>query len=114
MDAHACDRLSTPQRVATIESIGSSTHIEGSKLSESDIDLIFSNIETQHFATRDEQEVVGYAEVMETVFASFDAIVLTVNHIKQLRRDLFVRSAKDERHRGSYKANTNHVSAFDA
>jgi Fic family protein len=51
---------------------------------------------------------------METIFASFDAIAPTENHIKQLHRDLLVHSSKDARHRGSYKTNTNHVSAFDA
>ena len=110
----APDRLSALRRVATIESIGSSTRIGGSKLSDSDVERLLSNIEIQHFATRDEQEVAGYAEVMETVFASFDAIAPTENHVKQLHRDLLVHSAKDERHRGSYKTNTNHVSAFDA
>ena len=109
----APDRLSALRRVATIESIGSSTRIEGSKLSDSDVERLLSNIEVQHFATRDEQEVAGYAEVMETIFSSFDKIALTENHIKQLHRDLLAYSSKDTRHRGSYKTNTNHVSAFD-
>jgi Fic family protein len=110
----APDRLSALRRVATIESIGSSTRIEGSKLSDSDVERLLSNIEVRHFDTRDEQEVAGYAEVMETVFASFDEITPTENHIRQLHRDLLVHSSKDARHRGSYKTNTNHVSAFDA
>mgnify|MGYP000501207289 CR=1 FL=1 len=84
----APDRLSALRRVATIDSIGSSTRIEGSKLSDSDVERLLSNIEIQHFATRDEQEVAGYAEVMETIFASFDEISPTENHIKQLHRDL--------------------------
>lgn len=51
---------------------------------------------------------------METIFAHADSIPLTENHIKQLHRDLLAYSQKDERHRGQYKTNTNHVSAFDA
>lgn len=109
----APDRLSALRRVATIESIGSSTRIEGSKLSDSEVERLLSNIEVRHFATRDEQEVAGYAEVMETIFASFEAVALTENHIKQLHRDLLVHSSKDAWHRGGYKTNTNHVSAFD-
>jgi len=66
------------------------------------------------FDTWDEQEVAGYAEVMETVFAHADAIALTENHIKQLHRDPLAYSSKDERHRGEYKKNPNNVSAFDA
>ncbi|MEO9827645.1 MAG: Fic family protein [Paracoccaceae bacterium] len=109
----APERLSALRRVATIESIGSSTRIEGSKLSDSEVDRLLSNIEIQQFETRDEQEVAGYAEAIETVFASADAITLSENHIKQLHRDLLRHSAKDERHRGEYKTGNNHVSAFD-
>ncbi|OXT02750.1 AsnC family transcriptional regulator [Notoacmeibacter marinus] len=109
----APERLSALRRVATIESIGSSTRIEGAKLSDKEVEQLLTNIEIRKFDTRDEQEVAGYAQVMETVFANFDAIELTENHIKQLHRDLLAHSAKDERHRGEYKTNTNHVSAFD-
>ncbi|MCP4409314.1 MAG: Fic family protein [Gammaproteobacteria bacterium] len=110
----APERLSALRRVATIESIGSSTRIEGSKLSDREVGRLLSNLEIKKFGTRDEQEVAGYAKVMETVFAHAGAIDITENHIKQLHRDLLVYSAKDERHRGDYKTNPNHVSAFDA
>jgi len=110
----APERLSALRRVATIESIGSSTRIEGSKLSDAEVGRLLSNLEIKKFDTRDEQEVAGYAEVMETVFAHAGAINLTENHIKQLHRDLLKYSHKDERHRGEYKTNPNNVSAFDA
>ncbi len=58
----APDRLSALRRVATIESIGSSTRIEGSKLSDREVERLLSNLEIKSFATRDEQEVAGYAE----------------------------------------------------
>lgn len=109
----APDRLSALRRVATIESIGSSTRIEGSKLSDSDVASLLSNLSVQSFETRDEQEVAGYADVMETVFAHTDDIPLSINHIKQLHRDLLKYSSKDEHHRGEYKITPNHVSAFD-
>ena len=110
----APERLSALRRVATIESIGSSTRIEGSKLSDREVERLLSNIEIKAFETRDEQEVAGYAAVMETVFAGAEAITITENHIKQLHRDLLGYSAKDDWHRGDYKTNTNHVTAFDA
>ena len=110
----APERLSALRKVATIESIGSSTRIEGSKLSDNEVERLLANLEIKKFETRDEQEVAGYAEVMETVFSHADAINLTENHIKQLHRDLLIHSTKDERHRGNYKTNPNHVSAFDA
>ena len=109
----APERLSALRRVATIESIGSSTRIEGSKLTDREVERLLSNLEIKAFETRDEQEVAGYAEVMETVFAGADAIDITENHILQLHRDLLIHSAKDERHRGAYKTTTNHVTAID-
>lgn len=109
----APERLSALRRVATIESIGSSTRIEGSKLSDQNVQRLLSNLEIKSFETRDEQEVAGYAEVMETVFASWDNITVTENHIRQLHRDLLKYSHKDERHRGSYKTSPNSVAAFD-
>lgn len=110
----APERLSSLRRVATIESVGSSTRIEGAKLSDREVEALLRNIEIKSFSSRDEQEVAGYAEVMETVFANFAEIELTENHIRQLHRDLLAHSNKDERHRGSYKTLPNHVEAFDA
>lgn len=109
----APERLSVLRRVATIESIGSSTRIEGSRLSDQEVARLLNNIEIKKFDTRDEQEVAGYADVMNTVYSHADAIDLTENHIRQLHRDLLAYSGKDERHRGHYKTNPNHVSAFD-
>ena len=109
----APERLSALRRVATVESIGSSTRIEGSKLSDKEVEQLLANLEIKKFDTRDEQEVVGYAEVMETLFTHAHAIAFTENHIKQLHRDLLIHSNKDERHRGQYKTSPNHVSAFD-
>jgi Fic family protein len=109
----APERLSGLRRVATIESIGSSTRIEGARLSDREVEALLANRRIGSFATRDEQEVAGYAEVMETIFGAYDAILLTENHIRQLHRDLLVHSTKDERHRGSYKTLPNHVEAFD-
>lgn len=109
----APERLSSLRRIATIESIGSWTRIEGARLSDRDVENLLANIRIGSFATRDEQNVAGYAEVMETVFNAYDAIAPTENHIRQLHRDLLAHSAKDEHHRGSYKTLANHDEAFD-
>ncbi|WP_374289626.1 Fic family protein [Desulfovibrio desulfuricans] len=109
----APERLSALRRVATIESIGSSTRIEGSKLSDSEVEKLLSNLAIQSFSSRDEQEVAGYAETMEQIFQSWEFIPLTENHVRQLHRDLLRHSGKDERHRGNYKTSPNNVAAFD-
>ena len=109
----APERLSALRRVAAIESIGSSTRIEGSKLSDREVEHLLANLEIKSFATRDEQEVAGYAEVMETIFRAWPDIPMTENYIKQLHRDLLRYSEKDVRHRGEYKTQSNSVAAFD-
>ncbi|MDR1242367.1 MAG: Fic family protein [Deltaproteobacteria bacterium] len=109
----APERLSALRRVATIESIGSSTRIEGSRLSDSEVEKLLANLSIRSFATRDEQEVAGYAETMEQIFQSWKYIPLTENHVRQLHRDLLRHSDKDEYHRGNYKTSSNSVAAFD-
>jgi Fic family protein len=99
----APDRLLALRRVATIESIGSSTRIEGSKLSDQAVQALLAKIELKSFATRDEQEVAGYADVMELLFSSWEHIPFNENHIMQIHRDLLAYSSKDERHRGKFE-----------
>ncbi|MBS0212744.1 MAG: Fic family protein [Proteobacteria bacterium] len=109
----APDRLSALRRVATIESIGSSTRIEGSKLSDREVERLLSNLAIKKFETRDEQEVAGYAELMDLMFRAWEEIPFNENHVKQLHQILLQYSQKDEWHRGGYKTNANSVAAFD-
>jgi len=67
----APERLSALRRVATIESIGSSTRIEGSKLTDREVERLLSNLAIKSFDSRDEQEVAGYAELMDLVFSTW-------------------------------------------
>jgi Fic family protein len=109
----APERLSALRRVATIESIGSSIRIEGSKLSDREVERLLSNLAIKKFETRDEQEVAGYAELMDLIFRAWEDIPLTENHVRQLHQILLQHSQKDARHRGSYKTHSNSVMAFD-
>lgn len=108
------DRLNALRKVATIESVGSSTRIEGAKLSDAQVETLLSSIKIRSFATRDEQEVAGYAEAMDLVFQAYVDMRLSENHIHQLHQTLLRHSTKDERHRGAYKTLPNNVVAFDA
>lgn len=108
----APERLSKLKRIATIESVGSSTRIEGSKLTDSEVEGLLSRLETTSFATRDEQEVAGYVNAMETLFESYNSLTVTENHIKQLHAILLKYSPKDHDHRGEYKKTNNNVEAF--
>jgi Fic family protein len=109
----APERLRGLRRIATIESVGSSTRIEGVRLTDDEIERLLSGVRTESFRTRDEQEVAGYADLMDLIFESFADIPLTENHIHQLHSVLLKHSQKDERHRGHYKKMPNHVEAFD-
>src|SRR5580704_8544902 len=109
----APERLLALRRVATMESVGSSTRIEGAKLTDRQVEELLSNLDTHSFRSRDEQEVVGYAQVMELIFESYDVIPLTENYITQLHALLLKHSHKDERHRGDYKKFSNAVHAYD-
>ncbi|GJM25908.1 MAG: cell division protein Fic [Phycisphaerae bacterium] len=110
----APERLRQLRKIATIESVGSSTRIEGAKLSDREVEALLGRVQVKAFATRDEQEVAGYAAVMDMIFASHDVIAITENHIKQLHANLLQYSDKDTRHRGEYKKFPNNVEAFDA
>jgi Fic family protein len=109
----APERLRQLRKIATIESVGSSTRIEGAKLTDRQVEALLGRLKAKSFATRDEQEVAGYAVAMETVFSHHDAIPITENYIKQLHAMLLKYSKKDARHRGEYKKMPNHVQAFD-
>ncbi len=108
------EQLKSMKRIATIESIGSSNRIEGNKLADSQVEALFSHIKNKSFTTRDEQEVAGYADLLNTIFDNFNAIPLSENYIKQLHKTLLHYSDKDERHRGNYKTVSNMIADFGA
>ena len=108
------DDLKRLQRISTIESIGSSNRIEGNKLSNSDIETVLAHIEKQSFKNRDEEEVIGYAELLDTIYNNYSLIPFTENYIKQLHGILLKHVSKDSHHRGEYKKISNAVAAFDS
>jgi len=99
------------RKIATIESIGSSTRIEGVKLTNKEIENIINNLNINNLKTRDEQEVVGYWETLDTIIDNFTDMRISENYIKQLHSILLKYSDKDEKHKGSYKQLTNKVVA---
>ena len=113
MGTLAPERLSALRRIATIESIGSSTRIEGSKMSDQEVGRLLSNLEIKSLNSRDEQEGAGYAELMDLVFSSWQIIPFNENHIKQLHQVLLRHSQKDTHHRGHYKTSSNNIAAFN-
>ena len=113
-DDLAPEQLKALLRLATIQSVGSSTRIEGSKLSDREVEKLLSGLKTTSFKNRDQEEIVGYKYVLEEIIASYEYIPLTENYIKQLHAMLLQYSTKDTRHRGDYKKFPNNVEAFDS
>jgi Fic family protein len=97
-----------------LRSSSHSTRIEGSKLSDKEVEALLNNLSIQKFSSRDEQEVAGYSAVMNLVFENYEQIPLTENYIQQLHAELLEYSEKDAWHKGNYKKSPNHVVAFDA
>ncbi len=77
IESLAPEKLTSLRRIATIESVGSSTRIEGSKLSDAEVEKLLSGLQTKTFASRDEQEVAGYADAMDMIFEGYEAIAST-------------------------------------
>ncbi|MDP8226860.1 MAG: Fic family protein, partial [Candidatus Celaenobacter polaris] len=99
------------KRIATIESIGSSTRIEGAKLTDIEIEKLLNNIKINKFVSRDEQEVIGYYKTLDLILENYGSITLTENYIQQLHGILLKESKKDQRHLGEYKKISNKVIA---
>lgn len=105
----APDRLAALRHVASIESIGSSTRIAGSKLSDREVERLLSDSQILSFTTPDEQAAAGYAELVELVLSAGHDLSLTEDLIQQLHRDLLIYSEQDAAHRGHYQAVPNNL-----
>ena len=104
--------LSVLKRSVIITSTGSSTRIEGSRLSNEEVEKLFSKgLKIKKFNTRDEQEIIGYKELLENVFNSFNSIKFSENTIKHFHKELLKYSDKDQKHLGKYKISDNSVVA---
>lgn len=108
----APDRLTALKKIATLESIASSTRIEGSTLSDAQVQALLNGLDTSSFRKRDTEEVAGYAALMNLIFDRYSSMELGENLIKQLHQVLLQFVDKDERHRGEYKKISNQVEAF--
>ncbi len=99
------------RKIATIQSIGSSTRIEGATMTNEEIETLLSNLKINKLSSRDEQEVFGYYEVLELLLENHNEIELTEGNIFNLHNILLKFSGKDQHHRGNYKQLSNKVVA---
>ena len=99
------------RKIATIESIGSSTRIEGATLSDDEVEKLLKSVKVTKLESREQQEVVGYYEALQIVLDNFQDIEITERYIHQLHSILLKHSNKDQKHKGKYKTLSNQVVA---
>jgi Fic family protein len=97
------DFLKALRKSATIESIGSSTRIENSKLTSVEIENLLKYLDITKLETNDKQEVVGYYDVLTNIFKGTPENLLAKKSIQQLHQRFLKYSTKDDAHRGKYK-----------
>lgn len=99
------------KQIATVNSVGASTRIEGSRMTDDEVSVLIDNLDISKLAERDQQEVVGYFEALDIITESFNDIDITENNIKHLHNMLLKYSVKDDWHKGNYKQHSNVVEA---
>lgn len=99
------------KNIATIQSVGASTRIEGSKMDNEQVEELLNNIDISKIEERDAQEVVGYFNAMDLIIDVSDDIDIKESDLKNLHNVLLKYSKKDEWHRGDYKQHSNAVQA---
>ncbi len=101
------------KRSVLITSTGASTRIEGSRLSDEDIEKLMKGINIQKFTNRDKQEAQGYYELLENVFNSCESLKFNESAVKHFHKELLKYVEKDKEHRGEYKKSENKVHMID-
>ena len=97
--------------IATVRSVGASTRIEGSKMTDDEVAMLIDKLSISKLEERDQQEVIGYFEALDTIAEHFDSIDISEGQIKNLHKILMQHGEKDAWHRGNYKQVSNAVEA---
>jgi len=97
--------------IATVRSVGASTRIEGSKMTDDEVAVLIGNLDVSKLEERDEQEVAGYFETLDIITESYESIGVSESQIKNLHKILMQHGEKDAWHRGNYKQVSNAVDA---
>ena len=105
------DALNHLKTVATIQSVGASTRIEGSKLTDKQVKDLLTDIDVSQLIDRDKQEVAGYYQALDLITEAFTDIPIIEGNIKNLHNILLKFSEKDKWHQGDYKKHSNVVEA---
>lgn len=101
--------LGNLKKSVLVSSTGSSTRIEGSSLTDDQIEEMMLKFNMTKFSDRDQQEVAGYFEIIKHIFSAFDSISFSEGTILQFHEMSMKYSEKDKQHKGRYKHKPNKV-----
>jgi len=101
------------KRSVIITSAGSSTRIEGAKMTDREVDRFLRGLNQKTPKGRDEEEVAGYADILGRIFDHHDTLKITESGVLHLHDLMLKFSTKDERHRGKYKTKENTVAIVE-
>ena len=87
--------------IATVRSVGASTRIEGSRMSDAELEVLLRNTDIAELEDRNSQEVIGCFQVLDLIAESYADIDVMEDSIKGLHNQLLRFSRKDEWHRGN-------------
>ncbi len=97
--------------IATVRSVGASTRIEGSKMTDDEVEVLIDKLKVAKLEERDQQEVAGYFDALNVIGESYKDIDITEGNLKNLHKILMSYNEKDSWHRGNYKQVSNAVEA---
>ena len=95
--------------IAKVQSTEASNEIEGIRTTNTRLMQLVRDKTTPR--NRDEEEIMGYRDVLNTIHESYEYIPITPNYILQLHRDLYQYSHKSIG--GNFKNTQNYISATD-
>ena len=101
--------LKALKSIATVRSIGASTRIEGSHLSNKEVEVLIEHLDISKLSERDQQEVAGYYDTLNLIGESYIDISISESSVKHLHNTLLKHSTRDSYHKGNYKMITNRV-----
>lgn len=96
--------------LAVVQSTEASNEIEGIRTTNTRLKQLCADKTTPH--NRDEEEIIGYRDVLNTIHESYEYIPIRANVLLQLHRDLYKYSEKSIG--GSFKNTQNYISATDS
>lgn len=104
------DTLDRLIEIAKIQSTEASNEIEGIRTTSTRLKQLCADKTTPR--NRDEREIMGYRDVLNTIHESYEYIPVTAGYILQLHRDLYKYSEKGIG--GTFKNTQNYITATDA